>query len=429
MTSSSSSCTSNSSCWVGTLAAFAAGSLATAAYFQLLANKKTSKATDFPATVGIQTATTTSIKATASSSIEYPHYDYKNDPKGSFTKICDMLIEEILRELPANYELPPRETDWLRKMLEHTVKGGKMNRGLMVVESGVAIIGEDAITNDKLCQLAVLGWAIEWLQAWLLVADDIMDSSVTRRGQPCWYKTIGDAWYIAINDAVTIEAFVYKIIKRHFCYDSDLQLKLMDLMMETTLQTELGQLSDTLCDVLALQDLTPERWHLIVKYKTSFYSFYLSVAFAMTLAGVSDQKAYDSARDILIEMGVYFQAQDDFLDCYATPEVLGKIGTDIADKKCGWLFTKAYHQLANDTQKAFLDEHYGKCKVGSPEEIKIKELYTELGLKEIYAEYEQDSYDKIMALKNSASGETLKAAGVPWTVFEKFLAKVYKRSH
>ena len=80
-----------------------------------------------------------------------------------------------------------------------------------------------------------------------------------------------------------------------------------------------------------------------------------------------------------MEMGVYFQAQDDYLDCFATPEVLGKVGTDIADKKCGWLFTKAYHELASPEQREFLDKHYGKCKVGSAEEIKIKELYKELG--------------------------------------------------
>ena len=28
------------------------------------------------------------------------------------------------------------------------------------------------------------------MQAFFLVADDVMDSSVTRRGQPCWYKKV-----------------------------------------------------------------------------------------------------------------------------------------------------------------------------------------------------------------------------------------------
>ncbi len=406
---------SSSSSLITAVAAFASGSLLTAAYLQFR-----SKPCSFPATENQRS------DVAGSHTIEYPLYDYEKDPKGSFLKINDMLIQDILLAVPSHYELPPRETAWLEKMLNYTVKGGKMNRGLMVVDAGVRILGRR--DNTTLCRLAVLGWAIEWLQAWLLVADDIMDSSVTRRGQPCWYKTLGEAWYIAINDAVTIESLVYKIIKKHFSYDASKLLPLLDLMMETTLQTELGQLSDTLCDVLDLPDLTPERWELIVKYKTSFYSFYLSVAFAMVMGGVKDPNAYNAAREILVIMGVYFQAQDDYLDCYATPEQLGKVGTDIADKKCGWLFTKAYHQLANAEQKKFLDQHYGKCKVGSPEEAKIKELYTELGLPKLYAEYEQASYDKIMALKDSQAGATLRSAGVPWEVFEIFLQKVYKRT-
>lgn len=375
--------------------------------------------TQFPATHGIKPSEPT---------VAYPKYDYVNDPKGSFLRVCEMLIDDLVRILPLRYDLPQRETQWIKDMLDYNVKGGKMNRGLMVVDAGVAILEQKGrlISNDDFCRLAVLGWAIEWLQAWLLVADDIMDSSLTRRGQPCWYKKLEQIWYIAINDAVTIENFVYQIMKRHFA-DHPNFVQLLDLMIETTMQTELGQLSDTLCDVLELEDLTPERWELIVTYKTSFYSFYLSVAFAMTYAGVSSKEAFDAARDILVTMGVYFQAQDDYLDCFGTPEQIGKVGTDIQDKKCGWLFTKAYHQLADDEQKAFLDKHYGKCKVGSAEELKIKALYEDLGLKELYVEYEQESYHKIMSMKNAKQGAVLARAGVPWQVFEIFLQKVYKR--
>merc|ERR1719159_1769156 len=111
-----------------------------------------------------------------------------------------------------------------------------MNRGKMVVDAGVLILkeqGKDTTNtnnNTTLCKLAVLGWCIEWLQAWLLVADDMMDDSVTRRGQPCWYRRDG-VGSIAINDAVTIEALGYKVLKRHFaaerCY-----VRLVDLMLE-----------------------------------------------------------------------------------------------------------------------------------------------------------------------------------------------------
>merc|ERR1712232_796106 len=138
-----------------------------------------------------------------------------------------------------------------------------------------------------------------------------------------------------------------------------------------------------------------DRWTLIVKYKTAFYSFYMSVALGMIVAGITDVAEYNACRDILLTMGVYFQAQDDYLDCFGTPSQIGKIGTDIQDKKCGWLFAQAYHQLASDKQRQFLDETYGNVKVGSTGEAAVKALYSELELPELYERYEQSSYDFI----------------------------------
>ena len=99
---------------------------------------------------------------------------------------------------------------------------------------------------------------------------------------------------------------------------------------------------------------------------------------------------------------------------------IGNHGTDIQDKKCGWLFCNAYNGMVDAAQKKVLDKHYGKCTLGSREEGKIKQIYRDVGLKAKYEAYEEESYQTIMGLKGSCSQ-------VPWAVFETFLKKVYKR--
>ena len=46
--------------------------------------------------------------------------------------------------------------------------------------------------------------------------------------------------------------------------------------------------------------------------------------------------------------------QDDFLDCYGDPEVIGKIGTDIQENKCSWLVIQALKK-ATPAQRKVLE--------------------------------------------------------------------------
>lgn len=110
----------------------------------------------------------------------------------------------------------------------------------------------------------------------------------------------------------------------------------------------------------------------IVTYKTSYYSFFLPVVCGLHMAGAATDNAVGTARAILLKMGQYFQIQDDYLDCFADADVLGKIGTDIQDNKCSWLVCLAL-QEATPEQRAIIAERYGQDNAESI--ARIKDVY------------------------------------------------------
>nr|XP_009800092.1 PREDICTED: farnesyl pyrophosphate synthase 1-like [Nicotiana sylvestris] len=300
-------------------------------------------------------------------------------------------------------------------MLDYNVPGGKLNRGLSVIDSYSLLNDGRELTSEEIFQASALGWCIEWLQAYFLVLDDIMDNSHTRRGQPCWYK-LPEVGMIAVNDGILLRNHITRILKNHF-RAKPYYVDLLDLFNEVEFQTASGQMIDLITTIVGEKDLSKYSLPIhrrIVQYKTAYYSFYLPVACALLMAGENLDKHVD-VKNILIEMGIYFQVQDDYLDCFADPEVLGKIGTDI---QCSWLVVKAL-EVCNEEQKKLLYENYGK---DDPECIaKIKALYNDLKLEEVFLEYEKKSYEK---LTSSIAAHPSKAVQA---VLHSFLGKIYKR--
>jgi farnesyl diphosphate synthase len=267
-----------------------------------------------------------------------------------------------------------------------------------------------------------LGWLTELLQAFFLVSDDIMDGSITRRGQPCWYRQEG-VGMIAINDAFLLESAIYVILKKHF-RSHPAYVDFLELFHETTWQTELGQLCDLITapeEKVDLDNFSMEKYMFIVTYKTAYYSFYLPVALALLYLQRATPTNLRQAHDILIPLGQYFQVQDDYLDAYGEPEVIGKIGTDIKDNKCSWLINKALERCTPE-QRKLLDEAYGRK--DDALEAKVKALFKELDLEKVYKDYEENIVGELKA-KIAAVDES---EGLKKEVFESFLGKIYKRT-
>ncbi|GAB0092799.1 farnesyl pyrophosphate synthase [Sergentomyia squamirostris] len=304
----------------------------------------------------------------------------------------------------------------LARALQYNVPGGKKNRGITTVQAYELIAPKVALTEANIKLAVYLGWCVEMLQAMFVLMDDIMDGSITRRGQPCWYK-LEDIQLSAVNDGLLIEAAIYQILKQHFSH-LDCYAKLLEVFHDMTFITTLGQYLDTKSAREDVMTFTMERYKSIVANKTSYYTFYLPIASAMHLAGYTDLEAFRQAKTILLEMGHFFQIQDDFLDCFGDPAVTGKIGTDIQDGKCSWLAVVCL-QRATAAQKKIMKEHYGKHNEESIQ--RIKQLYEELSIPNTYAIYEEDSYKMITTHIQQTS------RGIPVEVYLKLLDKIYRR--
>jgi farnesyl diphosphate synthase len=122
----------------------------------------------------------------------------------------------------------------------------------------------------------------------------------------------------------------------------------------------------------------------------------------LLISPLSSLVDHPELKSIAISIGVYFQVQDDYLDCYGDITQTGKIGTDIQERKCSWLIVQAMKLLKDDDKRReILRNNYGY-----DNQIKVqcvKDIYQELNLKQIYQEYEKITYENILKRINQAN--------------------------
>ncbi|CAN6229877.1 unnamed protein product [Urochloa humidicola] len=258
------------------------------------------------------------------------------DYRERFVRAYDRLRDELVAD--DSCELTDEARRWLAQMIDYNVPGGKLNRGLSVIDSYLLLKQGSEVTEDEFFLACVLGWCVEWFQACALLLDDIMDGSHTRRDQICWYRR-PEVGLRGINDGILLKCHILRLINKYF-REKTYYIDISELWNEVALQSSLGQMLDLISTHNGADELPKyniEGYHRIVKYKTAYYSFYLPVASALLLSGAKLEN-FSELRDVLIEMGVYFQAQDDYLDCFADPNTTRNHGEALPRPWCWPVF-------------------------------------------------------------------------------------------
>nr|ALL35408.1 isopentenyl diphosphate synthase [Psylliodes chrysocephala] len=273
--------------------------------------------------------------------------------------------------------------------LQKTVPNGKRVRGLTTVIAYKLLEKPEYLTSENVKLANILGWSTELVEGALIVYDDLMDESHTRRNTICWHRQEG-VGLIAVADAIALNFSSYVILKKYFATHPH-YANMFEFCHEIMFNTALGQSMDSIRYLP--EQISMQKFKTIAKYKTGFYTFYYPVVLGMFLARRYDEKILNKQMSsILFDMGEFFQIKNDLNDCFAKLEETGKAGSDIENSKCTWLAVKALEKFTPSQRKLF-DKNYGKFDADAV--TVIRNLYLELKLKEEYDTYEANFFKSV----------------------------------
>jgi geranylgeranyl diphosphate synthase, type II len=271
--------------------------------------------------------------------------------------------EYISDYLQSQYET--KEPRNLYEPIHYILKlGGKRMRPVLTLMSAEVF---DA--DYKLALPAAL--AVEVFHNFSLVHDDIMDEAPLRRGN----ETVHEKWNtntaILSGDAMLILAYQY-----FEKYNTEVFRDLAKLFSKTALEVCEGQQWDV--DFETRNNVTIPEYLKMIEYKTA-----VLVAASMKMGALVAETSKENADliyDFGLNLGLAFQLQDDFLDCFGNPETFGKqVGGDIIENKKTYLYLKAM-EFSSDQEKDQLMQLFSIHPEDNTEKIElVKAIFNQTG--------------------------------------------------
>lgn len=309
-------------------------------------------------------------------------------------------IEAALAAIPY-----PQQPEGLYEPIRYVLSmGGKRLRPTLTLMA-YALYKED---TERALPTAI---GLETYHNHTLLHDDLMDKADMRRGKPTVHKKWDENTAILSGDTMLIMAFQH--ILRTDCHRLSEVLNLAARTMQEICE---GQQYDM--NFESRNDVREEEYIEMIRLKTSVL---LACALkAGALIADAPEEDCEQLYQFGEKIGLAFQLQDDYLDCYGDPAVFGKqIGGDICCAKKTFMLINAFNR-ANDAQKAELNRLLNDVDEREEKVAGVLALYDELEIPALCRERMETLYAEARRIFDSLSIDAERKQPL-WNYAEKLL--------
>lgn len=277
----------------------------------------------------------------------------------NYAPYIDQHIEKVLRDFAeeVQLEVDDKQATWaLSTIRDYALRPGKRLRGAL------AACLYDAKTGETYAEVGLsLAAVIELMHDYLLILDDVMDRSATRRGLPTVHEQyqkqfshIGADGFESDMMAINVGLLVQHIASWSLS-GMDVNTKIVQQIMHRNIGiTGFGQMADVAGTIT--RPTTSEQ--IIKKYykKSSIYTFVNPLLCALALAGDTDETAQQQVEAFGLPAGLAFQLRDDWLGIFGSPEESGKSNLDdIHEGKNTFLVQETLGRCTEAQKKTLLE--------------------------------------------------------------------------
>jgi geranylgeranyl diphosphate synthase, type I len=239
----------------------------------------------------------------------------------------DKELRRFSRDLGKIYSLDKISPLLAKNIKTFITRDGKRARPILFVAGYLGFAGEAC---PGLYRSAL---SIELLHDFMLIHDDIIDKSDTRRGQPSFHKMLDN--YLAGYKNIKFNGQDLSIVSGDVMYamaidtflsikeDAVRKEKALKKFIEAAIYTGSGEFIELLSGIKNIQDLSIRDIYKIYGFKTAYYTFACPLSIGAILAGAA-QKEIDLISEYGSYLGNAFQIKDDILGLFAEEKETGK---------------------------------------------------------------------------------------------------------